>query len=869
MNIYAVNRINTSTYANNKNIVTIDLKNKPWYSGVLNNYMAGAFTNCTNLQKVINISNAVTNMHDTFYRCTSLVNAPVIPNSVTDMDSTFAFCNSLVNAPVIPNFVTDMTQTFIGCSNLTSTPKIPSLVTNMLGTFSGCSNLVNAPVIPSSVIDMNSTFHGCSNLVNAPIIPNSITNMYGTFDACSNLVNAPVIPNTVVNMSGTFSRCYNLVNAPAIPNSVIDMRMTFRVCNSLTGDINILSNQVTNAVNCFIYTSLIKNVYIPYRNSDGTLSATHNSFMEAGYDETGTKNGVYLKTLTPVLTITPTPSDAIIAFSSSDYIYKNATSIVVNRGTEVSYTVSKSNYTSITNTITLKDDTNIDVNLATDNYTVTIATTPSDAVVTFDTSISGGTVSGKSITVPYNTEITYSVSKTGYQTLSNQIYTVVRTEVINATPLTKNNYTLTINPDPVDAIVTLTADGYTQLNNSITVPYETSVNYSVSRSGYATQSGSEIVTSTKTTNISLTKNNYTLTVNTNPSDATIDFSTGTVSGHSVTVPYNTTVTYTVSKSGYITSDVQTYTVTQTETITGPTLTPDTAILTVNPTPNDAMIVLTATGFTQTGNIIIVTTGTTVHYVVSKTGYTTAEGDIIVDTTKTITPELDKIYYAWDYGTSTVYTDTATPTTSTTVLTSSLTPKSGYTISNVSGSTISVNHNQSTSVSYRWWYRNPTITVTDWGTLSRNPSTDGTRTVTSRTYGTYQQYTFGWGSYHGLDPVWYGQSVPLSQVFSGSTNKSITSYESERVYVKDSTPVVGSLVYNSSFAQTGSVSATGTINCGATTYISGFNNGGQWTRQYITTNSNTYYRYSSGDTTGTETTVVTENYTRNSSKDITD
>ena len=116
MNIYAVNRINISTYANNKNIVTIDLKNKSWYSGVLNNYMVRAFTNCTNLQKVINISNAVTNMHDTFYRCTSLINAPAIPNSVVDMNSTFAFCSSLVNAPVIPNSVTDMTQTFIGHS---------------------------------------------------------------------------------------------------------------------------------------------------------------------------------------------------------------------------------------------------------------------------------------------------------------------------------------------------------------------------------------------------------------------------------------------------------------------------------------------------------------------------------------------------------------------------------------------------------------------------------------------------------------------------------------------------------------------------------------------------------------------------------
>lgn len=866
MNVYPVNAINSTTYRNCNNIDTIDLRSKSW----TNNSMYFAFDNSTNITVINSISNSITNMQSAFTNCTNLVDAPVIPDSVICMVQAFYNCTNLVNVPSISNNTIDMTRTFAFCSSLVNIPAIPNSVTNMCQTFTSCRNLISAPEIPSTVTNLMGTFHGCVNMTSVPTtIPQGIANLRHTFRSCSKITTVPAIPNSVTDLGATFGDCWNITSAPDIPNSVIYMGQTFEFCYNLTGNINIYSNQIINATNCFNNTTQTKNVYIPFRNSDATLSATYNSFVAAGYDNAGTTNGVYLKTLTPMLTINATPSDATITFDNLDFIYKNTTSIMTNRSTQVTYTVSRANYTSVTDTILLEDDRAIDVNLAGNSYTVTIATTPADATVTFDTSTSGGTVSGKSITVPYNTQIKYSVSRTGYQTLSNQTYTVTQTETVNATALTKNNYTLTINPTPNDATVTLTATGYTQSGNAITVPYETQVSYTVARTGYATQTGTETVTSTKTTPITLTKNNYTLTVTTNPADATINFSTGTVSGHSVTVPYNTTITYTVSKSGYITSDTQTYTVTQTETITGPTLTPDTAILTVNPTPNDATIVLTATGFTQTGNIIIVTTGTTVHYVVSKTGYTTAEGDVIVDTTKTITPELDKIYYAWDYGTSTVYTDTATPTTSTTVLTSSLTPKSGYTISNVSGSTISVNHNQSTSVSYRCWYRNPTITVTDWGTLSRNPSTDGTRTVTSRTYGTYQQYTFGWGSYHGLDPVWYGQSVPLSQVFSGKTNKSITSYESERVYVKDSTPVVGSLVYNSSFAQTGSVSATGTINCGATTYVSGFNNGGQWTRQYITTNSNTYYRYSSGDTTGTETTVVTENYTRNSSKDITD
>lgn len=56
-------------------------------------------------------------------------------------------------------------------------------------------------------------------------------------------------------------------------------------------------------------------------------------------------------------------------------------------------------------------------------------------------------------------------------------------------PETPTSYTLTINPDPDDATVILTATGYTQNGNSITVPNETTVSWSVSADGYTEQSG--------------------------------------------------------------------------------------------------------------------------------------------------------------------------------------------------------------------------------------------------------------------------------------------------------------------------------------------------------------------------------------------
>lgn len=64
-------------------------------------------------------------------------------------------------------------------------------------------------------------------------------------------------------------------------------------------------------------------------------------------------------------------------------------------------------------------------------------------------------------------------------------------------------YTLTIIPTPSDATVTLTAEGYTQSGNSITVPEGLTVTYSVVRLGYVQKSDSVVVDSDITLNITL------------------------------------------------------------------------------------------------------------------------------------------------------------------------------------------------------------------------------------------------------------------------------------------------------------------------------------------------------------------------------
>ena len=127
-------------------------------------------------------------------------------------------------------------------------------------------------------------------------------------------------------------------------------------------------------------------------------------------------------------------------------------SITVHEGAEVTYTVSKTGYDTVTNTITVTEDRVIYVSLNIIQVTLTIDPTPADAIVTFepdinildlgnvldptiDNIIEGGTnfstseyvdlsilppaSQTNSITVDYGTNVTYTVQKEGYTTITD------------------------------------------------------------------------------------------------------------------------------------------------------------------------------------------------------------------------------------------------------------------------------------------------------------------------------------------------------------------------------------------------------------------------------------------------------------------
>lgn len=133
--------------------------------------------------------------------------------------------------------------------------------------------------------------------------------------------------------------------------------------------------------------------------------------------------------------------------------------------------------------------------------TITIEANVSNAKVVFE--IDGQSIESNSISVVVGTEVKYTVSAKSYETVSvTMIASDDETIHVDLVPL---SYTLTINPTPADATITLEAAGYTQFLNHITVPYGTEVLYTVSKLAYSTVRGLIPVTSNINLDVHLVK----------------------------------------------------------------------------------------------------------------------------------------------------------------------------------------------------------------------------------------------------------------------------------------------------------------------------------------------------------------------------
>ena len=212
-------------------------------------------------------------------------------NSVTIKSAT----NSVYNSPFYNN--KKITSVDLG--------QVAWVNNSMQNAFYTCSNLISVSNFSQAITDVNQCFQGCSNLVSVQDFPwNSAANgnWHWVFSSCTKLTTFPQsIPNGVQRLHGTFYGCKQMVTAPIIPPSVTslgyatDSWCCFAGCTNLTGNIYIESQDLTATEYCFSSTPLQKNIYIPFKYSNGTYTTTYDSFIASGYTTTGSYQNVYLK----------------------------------------------------------------------------------------------------------------------------------------------------------------------------------------------------------------------------------------------------------------------------------------------------------------------------------------------------------------------------------------------------------------------------------------------------------------------------------------------------------------------------------------------------------------------------------------------
>lgn len=181
--------------------------------------------------------------------------------------------------------------------------------------------------------------------------------------------------------------------------------------------------------------------------------------------------------------------------------------------------------------------------------TLTVVTTPSDATCTL--TYNGQTYNTKTLSVEEGSTVAYSISATGYTTQSGSW--TVSADTTQTIILNKQTYLLTVITSPANADCRLYYNGEYYYQKTLTVEYGATVSYYVyGVTGYGTKSGSWTITSTTTETVELSPILYTLTVSTNPSNATCTLTYGgsSYSSKSATVASGTVINYSVYHSTY-------------------------------------------------------------------------------------------------------------------------------------------------------------------------------------------------------------------------------------------------------------------------------------------------------------------------------
>ena len=225
-------------------------------------------------------------------------------------------------------------------------------------------------------------------------------------------------------------------------------------------------------------------------------------------------------------------------------------------GTQVTIKATKIGFVNFVEKVTLvaNEDKSVTVNLTKQQFTVTINNQNESTITVNDAPYTA------QLTLDYGTRVVIKANKTGFVEYTKTIESLTKNETIDISDsvMTKQQFRLTVVPTPSDATVKLNGSDLKE----ITVDYGTDVKIEVSKKGYQTHTETVNVTSETSKPVTLQKENYTLTITTNPSDAIVKLNSEVK--RKITVPFETEVQVEVSKTGY---ETQSESVQVTETTT--------------------------------------------------------------------------------------------------------------------------------------------------------------------------------------------------------------------------------------------------------------------------------------------------------------
>lgn len=244
-----------------------------------------------------------------------------------------------------------------------------------------------------------------------PVTPDATVTINGIVQTSMQVTNGSTV-NVKVSADGykTYEEFILVDKDMVITPELQKEEVTFSITTIPTDCVVKLNGVARNSINIIKGSSVNWKVSKSgYITKSGSIIVTENTSMQVSLDVIG--EGKINFTINVI-----SPLDAVVTING-----ETTNSLIVDKNSEVTWSVEAPHYESKNGTQTVTEDTAIDVTLVANKYTLTINPTPADAVVELNEEVKN------SITADYNTDVSIKISKKGYKTYTES-YKLTQTE---------------------------------------------------------------------------------------------------------------------------------------------------------------------------------------------------------------------------------------------------------------------------------------------------------------------------------------------------------------------------------------------------------------------------------------------------------